>query len=260
MKVFLILFMNKYYSQVNQDKFLNECLFKNLKNGFFLEIGAYDGITFSNTYFFEKNLNWSGYCFEPIPEYFNKLKEKRKAKCFNVCVGNKNSEVEFLHVKNQAMFSGISNKVNKDDFKKIKKENIQKIKSKLINIADFLKEYNLKEIHYVSLDIEGAEEEVLRAIDYNKTFIHSISVEDNQNLKKVDKILKKANFVLVKHCLFEKIFVNKRSKYFKNISKTQIIKAKTINFIIGTKFEKFIRNLLKKNMKLYSKLIQKFTR
>ena len=43
--------------QFDQDKILNEGLFRNKKNGVFVDIGAYDGICGSNTYFFEKHLN-----------------------------------------------------------------------------------------------------------------------------------------------------------------------------------------------------------
>jgi hypothetical protein len=50
----------KYYSQVKQDKFLNEKVFKNIKNGIFLDLGAFDGKTLSNTYFFEKEIGLVG--------------------------------------------------------------------------------------------------------------------------------------------------------------------------------------------------------
>ena len=47
---------NTYYSQFNQDEIINTLL-GNKKNGVFIDIGAYDGITFSNSYFFEKSNN-----------------------------------------------------------------------------------------------------------------------------------------------------------------------------------------------------------
>ena len=48
----------EFYSQYGQDKFLFENFFKEKNNGFYLDIGAHDGITLSNTYFFEK-LGWA---------------------------------------------------------------------------------------------------------------------------------------------------------------------------------------------------------
>ncbi|MDR2406522.1 MAG: FkbM family methyltransferase [Bacteroidales bacterium] len=63
----------KRYFQYYQD-FLIDFLFKKKRNGIFLDIGANDGISFSNTYRFEKFRNWTGICIEPHPEIFEKLK------------------------------------------------------------------------------------------------------------------------------------------------------------------------------------------
>jgi hypothetical protein len=59
----------KYFSQYKQDEFLDKVLFKKKQNGFFIEIGAHDGISFSNSFFFEKNRSWEGICIEPILLY-----------------------------------------------------------------------------------------------------------------------------------------------------------------------------------------------
>jgi len=42
----------KYYSQYGQDKFINNVVFNNKQRGNFIDIGAHDGITFSNSFFF----------------------------------------------------------------------------------------------------------------------------------------------------------------------------------------------------------------
>ena len=49
----------KYYSQNYQDYWVYTEL-NNYKNGYFVDIGAANGIFISNTYFLEKNLNWRG--------------------------------------------------------------------------------------------------------------------------------------------------------------------------------------------------------
>lgn len=71
-----LFYMN--YSQIGQDievlKFYN-----NKHRGFFIEIGASDGITLSNTYLLEKNYNWKG-----IPEHFLRLCANRpNSLCYN---------------------------------------------------------------------------------------------------------------------------------------------------------------------------------
>ena len=56
----------------------NKKIFKNKRDGFFLDIGANDGITLSNSYFFEKELGWKGICFEPLKNAFQKLQNDLK--------------------------------------------------------------------------------------------------------------------------------------------------------------------------------------
>ena len=48
--------INTYKSQFGQDRWLNETIFRNKQNGLFVDVGAHDGVTFSNSYFFEKHL------------------------------------------------------------------------------------------------------------------------------------------------------------------------------------------------------------
>jgi hypothetical protein len=87
-----------YYSQSQQDKFLYEKFFKDKKDGVFVEIGAYNGIVYSNTKFFEE-LGWSGICIEPIEDVFKELKKNRKAICIQGCISNKKGKSKFLRVK-----------------------------------------------------------------------------------------------------------------------------------------------------------------
>ena len=73
------LFWNeKYPSQAGQDKIIKECFFSKKEKGFFIEIGAYDGIEGSNCYHFEKFLKWDGIAIEPSNIQFKKLKKKQK--------------------------------------------------------------------------------------------------------------------------------------------------------------------------------------
>src|SRR5947207_13570279 len=78
----------KFYSQVGQDRFLLENFFRGKRGGVFLDIGAYDGETLSNTLFFEKTMGWTGLCVEPLPAAFAKLRATRKAVCENISVAD----------------------------------------------------------------------------------------------------------------------------------------------------------------------------
>ena len=48
-----------YFSEFKQDKLLNEVIFDNKKDGYLIDIGTHDGVTISNTLFFEKNYGWN---------------------------------------------------------------------------------------------------------------------------------------------------------------------------------------------------------
>ena len=64
-----------YYGRNKVDKIILKYL--NFDNGFFVELGANDGIKESNTYYFEKNLNWKGILIEPSIENYEKCKKNR---------------------------------------------------------------------------------------------------------------------------------------------------------------------------------------
>ena len=59
----------KYYGQNKMDKKLLKYL--NYNNGFFIELGANDGLRQSNTYYLEKNLGWRGILIEPEKKNFD---------------------------------------------------------------------------------------------------------------------------------------------------------------------------------------------
>ena len=52
-------------SQAGQDRYLAEKIFKRKESGVFIDIGAYDGETYSSSWLLEKCYRWKGICFEP---------------------------------------------------------------------------------------------------------------------------------------------------------------------------------------------------
>jgi FkbM family methyltransferase len=224
---FFVLFYSvcfgKYYSQCNQDKFVNENYFKNHKNGVFLDIGAHDGISLNNTYFFEKELNWTGICIEPIPEVFDKLKKNRKCICIQGCISEVSSEEEdFLRISGPPhleMLSGLINKYDKRHLERIHRElaaygcSYEIIKVKCYNINEILEKNNIKHINFLSLDTEGGEFKILKSIDFSKYKIDIISVEDNYRDPRFIPFLKKHGFIFVKFLRRQDlVFVHKNFK------------------------------------------------
>src|SRR5690349_1243951 len=97
-----------YKSQWKQDSFLHENFFPDKKDGVFVEIGAHNGILGSNTYFYEKELGWSGICIEPLEERYKELIQNRSCICLNCCVYDKSGEIDFIENSGYTeMLSGI---------------------------------------------------------------------------------------------------------------------------------------------------------
>ncbi|MDR2507211.1 MAG: FkbM family methyltransferase [Candidatus Accumulibacter sp.] len=77
---------------------------KKKKKGFYMDIGAHDGIGGSNTYVFEQ-IGWDGICIEPQPDIYNKLRKYRKCSCYNVALSStKNDGADFF----KTAISGLS--------------------------------------------------------------------------------------------------------------------------------------------------------
>ena len=54
LKIIYIVTVYMFYSQDGQDQYLEKNIFKNFKNGFFVDVGAHDGVSINNTLYFEK--------------------------------------------------------------------------------------------------------------------------------------------------------------------------------------------------------------
>ena len=205
----------KYFSQAGQDKIIKEVFFKNKKNGFFIEIGAYDGIQGSNCYHFEKLLNWSGIALEPSSIQFEKLKKNRKCKLLNNAVSHEIKEVEFIEVtEGLTQMSGINDNSFKRNINIISNNERSKIRS--INLKTITFEQVVPKnvvIDYLSIDIEGGEMDLLKSINFNNNEIKVVSVENNSptELNFKDFFYDK-NFIYFDRVGQDEIFYN--SKFF----------------------------------------------
>lgn len=66
-----------YYGQFELDRVLHERFFPNKKGGFFVECGAFDGLTECTCKFFEESMGWNGLNIEPTPHGFAMLTVNR---------------------------------------------------------------------------------------------------------------------------------------------------------------------------------------
>jgi FkbM family methyltransferase len=166
-------------SQLGQD--LNVLKFyKHKKEGFFVEIGASDGVNLSNTYILEKTYRWKGICVEPIPYNFEKLiKNRPHSICSNNAVYNTSGEVVQFDIANSAdLLSGISSHI--DCHMATVNANKTTINVETTTLTDLLDKYSApNHIDYLSIDTEGSEYEILRVFNFSKYTFGLVDVEHN---------------------------------------------------------------------------------
>lgn len=199
----------QFYSQSGQDKYLYETFFKDKTDGFFIDIGAHDGISGSNTLFFE-NLGWHGYCFEPIPHVFEQLRKNRTCGCMQAAISNYTGKGSFKVITGHSeMLSGLIDNYSLDHQDRIKREFHEHVQQEEIIEVDTytfdevmyeawldIPEIYLPHIDILSIDVEGAEGSILRDIYLDKYNIDTMIIEFNQYDKDlVDYICSKGYYV-----------------------------------------------------------------
>jgi FkbM family methyltransferase len=232
-----------YFSQYNQDRFLNEVVFFNKKNGFFIDIGAHDGVSFSNSFFFERYNNWGGICVEPNPVVFNKLVSNRKSVNLNVCIGSENKKVKFTQIEGYSeMLSGITDKYHEKHVERI--ENListrggkkTEIEVNMITLND-IEVLKNKKIDFISIDTEGNEYDIVNSINFNLFNVKSLVVENNYNDNRIKDYLSSFGFELIYKLDCDEVFLNK--VYFSIGIRTRILlwKSKLILKRISKKID-----------------------
>lgn len=178
-----------FYSQDNQDKYLEQNIFKGFKHGTFVDVGAHDGVNINNTLYFEKNNSWSGINIEPLPKIFDSLVINRpKSINLKYAVCNNDGETEFLsNTGYTEMISGIKDTFDSRHLQRLERENqeynssTEIIKVETKRLETILDEHEISRVHYLSIDVEGAEFEVIKSINFDKVFIDVIGFENNYN-------------------------------------------------------------------------------
>lgn len=206
----------KYYSQCRQDEFLDTIIFNNKKKGFFIDIGAHDGKTLSNSLFFEESNNWNGICIEPNPTVFAKLNSFRKSTNLNVCIGNSNKTIKFTQIEGYAeMLSGISEsyderhiqRIDRDIASKGGKRNEIDVEMITINSIESLKNQH---VDFISIDTEGNEFDIVSSMDFSSLDVEAIVIENNYKDTRIADFLAGFDYVLFFKLDFDDVYVNRK--------------------------------------------------
>lgn len=160
------------------------------RDGYYVELGANDGLRQSNTLRLERNLGWRGLLIEPIPHRFFELRRNRARENHFECVACvpfdfKDRWVEIAYADLMTVSTGLTNDLpSVDAHLELAQqflaagENSVTFGSRASTLQSVMDSCSApKEIDFLSLDVEGAELAVLRGIDFDETSFRYILVE-----------------------------------------------------------------------------------
>jgi len=186
-------------SQLGQDIWvLEQTNYK--KSGFFVEFGATDGVSLSNTWLLEKKFAWQGICAEPNPKLYSQLIANRDCCISNDCVGAQTGEkVDFILADaygGMLKHAELDNHADKRNAYAEFENN--KVELETISLHDFLVKNNApKEITYLSIDTEGSEFEILQNFPFEEWDIQYLTIEHNftEQRERIHALLSRYGYV-----------------------------------------------------------------
>ena len=205
-------------SQDQEDQFLVNSYFKGLCGGTYVELGGLDGVRFSNSHLFHHGLAWKGVLIEPNPNSFAALQVNRpNDDNFNFAVCSQSSEVTFVD-SGEGAVTGVLEFMTPSFVRSWHPENAKQTKIRCEPLSNILEQSSLNTkttmIDFLSLDVEGAEFEVLKTIDFDKVEFGIIFYEadDHNPLKNQAMItfLEERGYRFREHTLRSNFHVNIR--------------------------------------------------
>jgi FkbM family methyltransferase len=212
-----------FYSQQKEDIILYE-KYLNYRDGFFIELGAMDGIRYSNTLFFEQQLGWKGVLIEANNEqYLNLIKNRPNCYNFNYAISENDGEVEFIG------YGAVGGMVHTMTDEHKYGWNLDKTKSYKVKsspIRKVIENLNIDKVDLFSIDVEGGELEVLKTFDWNiPVYIICIEMAHHYTESGQIKVQEYRNFMKTKGFEFDfeigvnEIWINKNYTFCANAGK-----------------------------------------
>ena len=170
-----------YPSEIGQDKWVIFRMFPGVTNGFFLDVGSGHGTIGSNTKALEE-LGWSGICIDPFPTAM----DGRTCRMEKVVVSSAAGQTVKFHT--HAGLGGIADTLGKWKEEASKSPVVEFTTTTLGDVLDRAQAPSY--IHFMSIDIEGAELEALKGIPFEKYRFGAMAIEHNDEEPKRTDILK----------------------------------------------------------------------
>lgn len=193
----------RYTSQAGQDLVIDMMLNRK-RGGTFLDIGGYDGVTGSNTFFLEVFRGWTGALVEPVPAQLKKAQQVRRCPCHGVAVAVTEGEAEFIEVvEGYTQMSGLTETYHARALATVRSDSRHKERRLTVEtrtLAGIMEETGVTAPDFISLDIEGGELPVLEAFDFSRFRVEFWSIENNTADRRISEIMFDNGYKLAEFC------------------------------------------------------------
>jgi FkbM family methyltransferase len=160
------------------------------KGGFFIEVGANDGFSQSNTYYFERMKDWKGILIEPIPALYQRCRRTRKRsavyQCALVSAQYQQDSITMTYANLMSLVQGARKSTSGDQDHVDRGVEIQRevtapyqVTVPAQTLTSILDEEGVSSIDLLSVDVEGYEYDVLQGLDLSRYRPRYILVEAN---------------------------------------------------------------------------------
>ena len=193
-------------SQCGQDKLLVNDVFKEKEGGFFVDVGAHDGIYISNTAVLEKEYSWSGICIEPSQASSVIVHSRPNSKVVTCCISDEKFNNEIIKFR-QYEPKELSISMFDDTESYEEKSNNYSDKYKICKTLDsvLVESGAPKDIDYISIDTEGCEYRVIKDFSFNEWRVSALTIANNlhhwtdekkENRNNIKKLMESFGFYL----------------------------------------------------------------
>ena len=183
-----------YTHDLYNDRFF-DVVFDGKQGGYFVEVGALEGMLCSQTYFLEKVRNWKGIVVEPNPKWWESLQEFRECHIVMNPISSVEHDVTFLQHLDKPEYSKID-----DGLDNLPEGKVKKIPMRTKTLSKMFREYGApSKIDVLAVDIEGKELEILDELFKNSDVQPNLIVLECGTTHEVINFFHDKPYVMVKN-------------------------------------------------------------
>lgn len=186
----------RFFSQYKQDIWFYLAIARHTGRSTYVDVGSNHPIVISNSYFLDACLGWRGICVEAQEDYYERIRKYRSC-TLAPCVSSKFETVTFVNAHDLGGMERNNKNVNGTAEWQQRAHTANRTSVDCVPLSHVLKTAGMRHVTFMSVDVEGAEYDVLRGIDWDATEVWFITLEGNE--EKAPAYLKEKGYVAISY-------------------------------------------------------------